>query len=99
MKLGTTMGTKFAPTYAILFIAGLEKHIFENSVFQPYLWLRFLDDIFYILTDGLEKLQEFFKLLSAFHSTIRFTMIYSYETIHFLDVQLSKKHSTLETDL
>ena len=98
-KLGTAIGTKFAPPYANLFMAGLEKHIFENSGYHPYLWLRFLDDIFCIWTDGLEKLQEFFKFLNAFHPTIKFTMNYSYRTINFLDVQVSKRNSTLETDL
>ena len=29
-KLGTAIGTKFAPPYANLFMAGLEKRIFEN---------------------------------------------------------------------
>ena len=95
----TAIGTKFVPTYANLFIAGLEKRIFQNSGYHPYLWLRFLDDIFCIWTDGLEKLQEFFKFLNAFHPTIKFTMDYSYETINFLDVQVSKRNSTLETDL
>ena len=98
-KLGTAIGTKFAPPYANLFMAVLEKRIFENSGYHPYLWLRFLDDIFCIWTDGLEKLQEFFKFLNAFHPTIKFTMDYSYETINFLDVQVSKRNSTLETDL
>ena len=97
-KLGTAIGTKFAPPYANLFMAGLEKRIFENSGYHPYLWLRFLDDIFCIWTDGLEKLKEFFKFLNAFHPTIKFTMDYSYET-NFLDVQVSKRNSTLETDL
>ena len=98
-KLGTAIGTKFAPPYANLFMAVLEKRIFENSGYHPYLWLRFLDDIFCIWTDGLEKLKEFFKFLNAFHPTIKFTMDYSYETINFLDVQVSKRNSTLETDL
>ena len=98
-KLETAIGTKFAPPYANLFMARLKKHIFENSGYHPYLWLRFLDDIFCIWTDGLEKLQEFFKFLNAFHPTIKFTMDYSYETMNFLDVQLSKRKSTLETDL
>ena len=98
-KLGTAIGTKFAPTCANLFMAGLDKRIFENSEYHPYLWLRFLDDIFCIWTDDLEKLQEFFKFLNALHPTIKFTMDYSYETINFLDVQVSKSNSTLETDL
>ena len=50
--LGTAIGTKFAPTYANLFIAGLEKKIFENTNFKPLLWLRYLDDIFCIWTEG-----------------------------------------------
>ena len=64
-KLGTAIGTKFAPPYVNLFMAGLEKCIFENSGCHPYLWLRFLDNIFCIWTDDLEKLQEFFKFLKA----------------------------------
>ena len=98
-KLGTAIGTKFAPPYANLFMAVLEKRIFENSGYHPYLWLRFLDDIFCIWTDGLEKLKEFFKFLNAFHPTIKFTMDNSYETINFLDVQVSKRNSTFETNL
>ena len=98
-KLGTAIGTKFAPRYANLFMAGLEKRIFENSGYHPYLWLRFLDDIICIWTNGLKKLQEFFEFLNAFNPTIRFTMDYSYETIDLLDVQVSKKNSRLETDL
>ena len=79
-KLGTAIGTKFAPPYANLFMVGLEKLVFENSGYHPYLRLRFLDDIFCIWTDGLKKLQEFFKFLNVFHPTIKFTMDYSYET-------------------
>ena len=34
--LGTAIGTKFAPHYANIFMAGLEKEIFEKFHFQPY---------------------------------------------------------------
>ena len=44
--LGTAIGTKFASHYANIFMAGLEEETFEKSDFQPYLWLRYLDDIF-----------------------------------------------------
>ena len=36
-KLGTAVGTKSAPPYANLFMSGLEKRIFENSGYHPYL--------------------------------------------------------------
>ena len=56
-KLGTAISTKFTPPYANLFMVGLENRIFENSDHHLYLWLSFLDDIFCIWTNGLEKLQ------------------------------------------
>ena len=56
--LGIAIGTKFAPTYTNLFLAGLEKKIFENTNFKPLLWLRYLDRIFCIWTEALERHQE-----------------------------------------
>ena len=72
--LETAIGTKFAPNYANLIMPGLEKKIFENSNFKPLLWLRYLDDIFCIWAEGLERLQEFYQYLNSFHPTIKFTM-------------------------
>ena len=98
-KLGTAIGTKFAPPYANLFMAGLEKKLFENNQFNPFLWLRYLDDIFCIWTEGIEKLHEFFNYINSFHPTIKFTMDYSYDRINFLDVLVMKNDQKLETDL
>ena len=75
--LGTAIGKKFAPHYPNIFMAGLEEEIFEKSHFQPYLWLRYLDDIFCIWTEGLENLKEFFGFLNNVHPSIKFTMEYS----------------------
>ena len=38
--LGTAIGTKFAPTYANIFMAGLERKKFESGEFNPFVWLR-----------------------------------------------------------
>ena len=97
--LGTAIGTKFAPSFANLFMAGLEKKIFENTNFKPLLWLRYLDDIFCIWTEGLERLQEFYQYLNSFRPTINFTMEFSKEQINFLDVKISQKEGPLQTDL
>ena len=51
-KRGFAIGTKFVPPYSNLFMAGLEKIIFQNSEFEPFMWLRYLDEIFYIWTQG-----------------------------------------------
>ena len=58
-ELGTAIGTTFAPTYANFCMAGLENKIFSDTNIQPLLCLRYLDDIFCIWTDGLQKLKEF----------------------------------------
>ena len=60
--LATAIGTKFAPTYANIFMAGLERKIFENGEFNPLVWLSFLDDIFCLWTEGEEKLNSFLNI-------------------------------------
>ena len=95
----TTIGTKFPPTYANLFMAGLEKKIFENTNFKPLLWLQYLDDMFWVWTEGLERHKEFYQYLISFHPTIKFTMEFSKKQINFLDVNISQKEGSLETDL
>ena len=40
--LGAAIGTKFAPTDANIFMAGLERKLFSNNKFNPFLWLQFL---------------------------------------------------------
>ena len=45
---GTTMGTKCAPSYAIIFLGKLEKDFLLTSDLRPILWWRYIDDIFMI---------------------------------------------------
>ena len=49
---GFAMGSKFAPPYSNLFMERLEERIFQNSESEPFLWLRYLDESFYIWTPG-----------------------------------------------
>ena len=48
-KDGIAIGTKFAPPYAIIFMAALEEEILESLIKKPWLWWRYIDDIFMIL--------------------------------------------------
>ena len=91
--LGTAIGTKFAPPYANIFMASLEEEIFNNPKFKPFLWLCYLDDIFCLWTEGVDKLKEFFNYLNEFHPSIKFTMEYSEKEINFLDVLVTKSDS------
>jgi len=51
-KLGTAISTKFAPAYANLFMGRLEERLVEASVDEPWVWMRLIDDAFYIWTQG-----------------------------------------------
>ena len=51
---------KLAPLYSNLVMVGLEKRIFQNSEFKPFLWLRYLDEIFGVSIQGFQKSNELF---------------------------------------
>ena len=63
-KLGTAIGTKFAPVYANLFMTRLEERLLDASADKPLVWMRFIDDVFFIWTHGEEKLKSFINLLN-----------------------------------
>ena len=66
-KHGTAMGTRMAPSYADLFLGKFERDALLNFPHQPYLWLRFIDDIFMIWISGPEKLKVFVDYLTLHH--------------------------------
>ena len=71
-KRGITIGTKFAPSYSVLFIAKLEEETLSEIKLKPYLWWRYIDDIFFLWKNGEEKLKEFIEHLNEKHLTINF---------------------------
>ena len=96
---GTAIGIKFAPPYAILFMAGLEQKILNAFEEKPMIWWRYTDDIFFIWERGEESLEKFLSKLNIFHPTIKFTAEYSKEPINFLDVNVRLVEGKLMTDL
>ena len=53
---GTAIGTKFTPPYACIFMNQLETKFLENQNLKPFLWFRYIDDIFFTWTHGEENL-------------------------------------------
>ena len=98
-KRGTAIVTKFAPPYSILFIAELEEEILRKAEFKPYLWWRYIDDIFFLWEHGEEKLMSFIDNINKMHLTIKFTADWSKASINFLDVKVSITEGIIETDL
>ena len=95
-KKGTAMGTPMAANYANLFMDMFEHHFLMTSTKKtgkkPLIWLRFIDDIFFIWTDGEDSLKEFLAFCLKYSETknmesaLKFEISQSTKTINFLDV-------------
>ena len=96
---GTAIGTKFAPPYACIFMDKVEIDFLETQVVKPLVWLRYIDDIFFIWNESEEKLDEFLENLNNFHPNLKFTSEKSKKSVNFLDVKVSLIDQHLETDL
>ena len=97
---GTAMGTKMAPNYANIFMGSLEQKLLNAWPTKPVLWLRYIDDIFCIYPDTEMEAQRFVHYLNDQHPTIKFTAEISSDTVHFLDVKVTRSPDNhLHTDL
>lgn len=97
---GTAMGTPLAPNYANLFMGKFElDYIYNNNPFRSYIkhWSRFIDDCFLIWTGNENQLNDFFDYVNSRMPSISFTMEKNKNTIHFLDVEITKKENKLNT--
>ena len=96
---GTAIGTKFAPPYAIIYMAALEEDFLETLIKKPWLWWRYIDDIFMIWQHGENELKIFLDKLNNFHPYIKFTCEHSREKVNYLDVQVIVREGNLITYL
>ena len=86
---GRAIGTKFAPPYACLIMDRIENKFLDSEIVKPWLWLRHIDDIFFIWTECEDKLEGFLNRLINFHPNLRFTHQKSKFSDNFLDVSVS----------
>ena len=92
---GTAIGTKFAPPYAIIYMAVLEEDFLETLIKKPRLCRRYIHDISMICQHGEDELKIFLDELNNFHPSIKFTCEYSREKVNHLDVQVIVRESKL----
>ena len=97
------MGTRFAPSFANLFMGKFEKYLLKIYYLKPKLWLRFIDDIFLVWTHGEHELNKFVEHTNSVHPTIKLTCDYSSQSVNFLDTKVildpntKRLHTTLYT--
>ena len=82
---GTAIGTRVAPSYANLFMHKLEEELIESYPLKPKIWLRYIDDVFFIWEHGLKEMNKWVTHLNNAHLSIKFTCEHSFKEIHFLD--------------
>ena len=96
---GTAISTKFAPPYACLFMYKFETSFLEMQQLQPFVWFKYIDDIFFIWMHGEEELKSFLKSLTEFDPCIKFTYESNKESIVFLDIKVSLRNGKVFTDV
>ena len=65
----------------------VEREFLEAEDIKPWVCLRYIDDIFFIWTEGENKLESFLQRLNTVHRNLKFTHEKSKTSIHFLDDQ------------
>ena len=76
----------------------LEEKLLAQFPLKPYLWWRYIDDIFMVWTHREDKLEDFINHINSLHSTIKFT--HEFSKSHILDVTVSLNNSNkISTDL
>ena len=105
---GTAMGTPMAPGYANTFMAKIERELLRQyeleTGLKPVIWLRFLDDVFFLWTHGDAELKKFMDFMNCFgekngmRTDLKFTFE-SGKSVPFLDTMVSINGNSLKTTL
>jgi hypothetical protein len=97
---GCSMGTKCAPPYASLFMGWFENlHILPRINQHISMYVRYIDDIFFIWHGTESELKEFLEVINTVHPTIKFDHKFSRERIEFLDTIVKLENGKLSTTL
>ena len=77
----------------------VETEFLKSQELQPFLWLRYIYDIFFIWAHGTQELNFFLNELNKFHPNLRFTYETSKERVNFLDLNVSIWNGAISTDM
>ena len=97
-KLGKAIDIKVAPAYDNLFMSSLVEEMLSRSEIRPWIWYRYIDDVFVIWTHGEGRLASFLEHINSYHWTIEFTTEMSHDRISYLEVLVIRNGCVLEID-
>ena len=96
---GTAIGTKCAPTYACIYKDEVETEFLKTQERTPPIWFRYIDDISFIWTHGMEHLETFLQKLNNFNPDLKFTYESKEKEISLLDVKVKLNEGEISMDL
>ena len=70
---GTAIGTEFGLPYSYIYMDYMENQFLKNEQIQPWIWFRYIDDIFFIWTASEKELDDFLEQLNHFYPNLNFT--------------------------
>ena len=70
----------------------IENEFLVSEIVKPWLWLRYMDDMFFVWIEGEDKLEGFLNHLNNFHPNLKLKQ----SLVNFLDVSISIADSKLE---
>jgi len=98
---GTAMGTSMAVNFANCFMSIFETQMLQEYAstygHQPALWLRYIDDVFFVWKGTKASLDNFINFCDNYStakgmaSNIHFTSSYSTKSVNFLDVTVKQE--------
>ena len=94
---GISMGQKFAPALANIFMSKFEQGAMARSFLKPAFYKRFLDDIFGIWNYSVEQFWDFINILNTHNRFIRVTASIHPLSQDYLDVTAFKGPGFRET--
>ena len=95
---GTAIGTKFTPPYACIYMDQVEQKFLATQINQPLIWLRYIDNLFFIWTHGEKELEKFMSSFNSLTPNLNFTYESSKKDMSFLDLKVSLSKLKLSTD-
>ena len=90
------MGTKMAVVFANIFMAKVETEILNQSTLKPFIWKRYIGDIFPLSILNREEIMQFIEEANKHHPTVKFTTEVSETTETTFLVQTYIKAKDLE---
>ena len=107
--MGTIMGSPIAPNFANLFMSEVEMRLINDyetkSGLRSLIWLRYIDNIFFLWSHDQESLDDFISFICSYSksrnmkSTLDYDVRYSQDEVDFLNCKVRIRNGQFHTEL